>query len=135
MLLLWLRMPPPGSSSLRPHVTSTLDPNARGASPVHDETQRLEPTAPETRRAAPGTVGAGFREEQGRVAIAWLIPDGPADRAGAHIGAWLLAVDGQEVRDAQEAEARTFGPPGTSVRLQVRDDSGAEREVRVSRAD
>ncbi len=85
------------------------------------------------RRAAPGTLGAGFSEERGQVAFAWLTPDGPAARAGVTVGDRLLSVDGLVVRDRTEAESRTRGTPGSAVRLQVRRASG-EQEVLVTRA-
>ncbi|AKQ63214.1 hypothetical protein A176_000126 [Myxococcus hansupus] len=86
------------------------------------------------RRATPGTLGAGFSEDRGHVAFAWLTPDGPAARAGVHVGDRLVAVDGQVVRDSTEAEVRTRGAPGTPVRLHVR-RAGGEEEVLVTRAE
>ncbi|WP_426755325.1 carboxypeptidase regulatory-like domain-containing protein [Myxococcus sp. Y35] len=86
------------------------------------------------RRATPGTLGAGFSEDRGHVAFAWLTPDGPAARAGVHVGDRLVAVDGQVVRDSTEAESRTRGAPGTPVRLHVR-RGGGEQEVLVTRAE
>nr|WP_236673779.1 carboxypeptidase regulatory-like domain-containing protein [Comamonas sp. JC664] len=86
------------------------------------------------RRATPGTLGAGFSEDRGHVAFAWLTPDGPAARAGVHVGDRLVAVDGQVVRASSEAEVRTRGAPGTPVRLQVR-RAGGEEEVLVTRAE
>ncbi|QDE86206.1 carboxypeptidase regulatory-like domain-containing protein [Myxococcus xanthus] len=86
------------------------------------------------RRATPGTLGAGFSEDRGHVAFAWLTPDGPAARAGVNVGDRLVAVDGQVVRDSTEAESRTRGAPGTPVRLHVRRANG-EQEVLVTRAE
>lgn len=86
------------------------------------------------RRPAPGTLGAGFSEDRGHVTFAWLLPDGPAERAGVTVGDRLLAVDGLVVRDRTEAEARAHGAPGTPVRLQVRRAS-VEQEVLVTRAE
>ncbi|WIG93366.1 carboxypeptidase regulatory-like domain-containing protein [Myxococcus sp. SDU36] len=86
------------------------------------------------RRATPGTLGAGFSEDRGHVAFAWLTPDGPAARAGVNVGDRLVAVDGQVVRDSTEAESRTRGAPGTPVRLHVRRATG-EQEVLVTRAE
>ncbi|ATB50761.1 carboxypeptidase regulatory-like domain-containing protein [Corallococcus macrosporus] len=86
------------------------------------------------RRATPGTLGAGFSEDRGHVAFAWLTPDGPAARAGVNVGDRLVAVDGQVVRDSTEAESRTRGAPGTPVRLHVR-RAGGEQEVLVTRAE
>lgn len=86
------------------------------------------------RRATPGTLGAGFSEDRGHVAFAWLTPDGPAARAGVNVGDRLVAVDGRVVRDSTEAESRTRGAPGTPVRLHVRRANG-EQEVLVTRAE
>jgi predicted metalloprotease with PDZ domain len=87
------------------------------------------------RRTLPGTVGAGFSEEHGRVTVAWLVPEGPAAKAGVHVGDAVLAVDGMVVRNRQEAESRTRGAPGTPVRLEVRRDTGEAQQVQLTRAD
>ncbi|XXF77422.1 carboxypeptidase regulatory-like domain-containing protein [Myxococcaceae bacterium GXIMD 01537] len=87
------------------------------------------------RPAASGTVGAGFSEERGAVAFAWLTPEGPAALAGVHVGDLLVAVNGVAVRNRQEAESRTRGTPGTPVRLEVRRGSGEQHHVQLTRAD
>ncbi|MCP3099861.1 carboxypeptidase regulatory-like domain-containing protein [Myxococcus sp. K15C18031901] len=86
------------------------------------------------RRATPGTLGAGFSENRGHVAFAWLTPEGPAARAGITVGDRLVAVDGVVVRNRTEAELRSRGAPGSPVRLRlVR--GGNEQELQATRAD
>ncbi|MCE9670767.1 carboxypeptidase regulatory-like domain-containing protein [Myxococcus stipitatus] len=86
------------------------------------------------RRATPGTLGAGFSEDRGHVSFAWLTPEGPAARAGIAVGDRLVAVDGVVVRNRTEAELRSRGAPGSSVRLRlVR--GGGEQELQATRAD
>ncbi|PTL82955.1 carboxypeptidase regulatory-like domain-containing protein [Vitiosangium sp. GDMCC 1.1324] len=88
-----------------------------------------------TRKADKGTVGAGFSEDRGWVFFAWLTPEGPAARAGVHVGDRLLSVDGQGVRSRTEAESRTKGGPGTPVQVTVRREGGAEQTLLLTRAD
>jgi C-terminal processing protease CtpA/Prc len=88
-----------------------------------------------TRRAESGTVGAGFSEGAGWVAVTWLTPNGPAARAGLRVGDRLLAVDGLVVHGLHEAEQRTRGRPGTSVQLSIRRESGQEQQLHLTRAE
>jgi C-terminal processing protease CtpA/Prc len=101
---------------------------------VEAEASELGDITVSPRRAAPGTLGAGFSEDRGLVTFAWLTPDGPAARAGVSVGDRLLAVDGLVVRDRTEAESRTKGVPGSPVRLQLR-RTGGEHELLVTRAE
>jgi hypothetical protein len=121
------------------HTVRLLAPNGRPETRtvkvVEGEGVDLGDVTVAARRATPGTVGAGFSEERGHVAFAWLTPEGPAARAGLRVGERLVAVDGVVVRNRQEAESRTRGTPGTPVRLSVRRASGEEHHVRLSRAD
>ncbi|NTX60690.1 carboxypeptidase regulatory-like domain-containing protein [Myxococcus sp. CA051A] len=121
-----------------PHTVRLMPPEGRvethSVKVTEAETSDLGDVTVSPRRATPGTVGAGFSEERGQVAVAWLTPDGPAARAGVAVGDRLLAVDGLVVRDRSEAEARTRGAPGTPVRLQVRREGG-ERELQATRAE
>jgi carboxypeptidase family protein/PDZ domain-containing protein len=87
------------------------------------------------RKANAGSVGAGFSDNQGQVAIAWLTPEGPAARSGVRVGDRLLSVDGQVVRNRTEAERRTQGAPGTPVQVTVRREGGMEQTLLLTRAD
>ncbi|MCP3139607.1 carboxypeptidase regulatory-like domain-containing protein [Pyxidicoccus xibeiensis] len=109
-------------------------PETRTVKVVEAEATELGDVTVSPRRAPPGTLGAGFSEDRGYVTFAWLLPDGPAARAGVTVGDRLLAVDGLVVRDRTEAESRAHGTPGTPVRLQVR-RGGGEQEVLVTRAE
>lgn len=121
-----------------PHTVRLLPPEGRvetrRVKVVEAEASDLGDVTVSPRRAAPGTLGAGFSEDRGHVTFAWLTPDGPAARAGVTLGDRLLALDGQVVRDRTEAEARARGTPGSAVRLQLR-RAGGEQEVLVTRAE
>jgi S1-C subfamily serine protease len=121
-----------------PHTVRLLPPEGRvetrRVKVVEAEASDLGDVTVSPRRAAPGTLGAGFSEDRGHVTFAWLTPDGPAARAGVTLGDRLLAVDGQVVRDRTEAESRARGTPGSAVRLQLR-RAGGEQEVLVTRAE
>ena len=121
-----------------PHTVRLLPPEGRvetrTVKVVEAEASELGDVTVSPRRAAPGTLGAGFSEDRGHVTFAWLTPDGPASRAGVTVGDRLLAVDGQVVRDRTEAESRTRGAPGAPVRLQLR-RTGGEQELLVTRAE
>ncbi|MFL5357062.1 carboxypeptidase regulatory-like domain-containing protein [Archangium sp.] len=87
------------------------------------------------RKADKGSVGAGFSEDRGQVSFAWLTPDGPAARAGVRVGDRLLTVDALVVRSRAEAESRTKGPPGSTVRVTLRREGGAEQTLQLTRAE
>jgi PDZ domain/Carboxypeptidase regulatory-like domain len=122
-----------------PHTVRLLAPDGRLESRTvkvaDSEAVELGDVKVAARRTTPGTVGAGFSEERGRVSVAWLSPEGPAAKAGVHVGDALLAVDGVVVRSRVEAESRTRGTPGSPVRLNVRRDTGEEHQVQLTRAD
>ena len=80
-------------------------------------------------------MGAGFSEDRGSVAFAWLTPEGPAARAGVRVGHRMLSVEGLVVRNRAEAESRTRGDAGTSVRVTVRCEGGPEQTLSLTRAD
>ena len=50
--------------------------------------------------------------EDGRVIAAYILPDGPADRAGMALGAEITRFDGQDIQDALEA-VPPFEPQST----------------------
>jgi hypothetical protein len=87
------------------------------------------------RKADKGSVGAGFSEDRGQVSFAWLTPEGPAARTGVRVGDRLLTVDGLVVRSRAEAESRTKGPPGSTVRVTLRREGGAEQTLQLTRAE
>ena len=84
-------------------------------------------------RAQPGTIGAFVRGDSESVSLAFLIPDGPADRAGLRPGDELVAIDGARVQGQADATSRLRGVPGTPVSVIVRRD-GTEQSFQVVRA-
>jgi hypothetical protein len=122
-----------------PHTVRLLPPDgkpeARTVTVAASEAVDLGDVTVTTRKAATGTVGAGFSEDRGSVSFAWLTPEGPAARAGVRVGDRLLSVDGLVVRNRAEAESRTRGDAGTSVRVTVRREGGPEQTLSLTRAD
>jgi hypothetical protein len=121
------------------HIVRLLPPNGmpekRPVTVASGEAVDLGDISVTTRRAEPGTVGAGFSEDRGWVSVAWLTPEGPAAKAGVRVGDRLLAVDGQVVRSRQEAEQRTRGTPGSPIQLGLRREDGQEHQLQLTRAD
>jgi C-terminal processing protease CtpA/Prc len=125
----------PGAHTVRLWASADGKPETRAVTLSSGEAVDLGDVTVTTRKAASGTVGAGFSEDRGWVSVAWLTPDGPAARAGMLVGDRLLAVDGLAVRNRQEAEQRTKGAPGSPVQLQIRRAEGAEQQLQLTRAD
>jgi carboxyl-terminal processing protease len=64
------------------------------------------------------------------------IPDTPAFRAGLRSGDIILAVDGEQFSNLEDAVRRIKGPPGTTVKLTIRPWGSSEvRVVELQRAE
>ena len=124
----------PGTHTVRLWASADGTPETRTVKVDSAEAVDLGDVAVTTRKTAPGTVGAGFSEERGWVSVAWLTPEGPAEKAGVRVGDRLLSVDGLVVRNRQEAEQRTKGAPGTPLRLELRRADGQEQQFQLTRA-
>ncbi len=84
--------------------------------------------------AKSGTVGMQLRgDSETDVTVVFLIPDGPAEKAGVQLGDQIAAVDGKPVASVSDASARIQGPPGVPVQLSLR-RSGSALSVTVVRA-
>jgi hypothetical protein len=125
----------PGAHTVRLWASSDGKPETRAVMLASGEAVDLGDVTVTTRKAAPGTVGAGFSEDRGWVSVAWLTPDGPAAKAGVLVGDRLLSVDGQVVRNRQEAEQHTKGAPGTPVQLGLRRADAQEQQLQLIRAE
>ena len=79
-------------------------------------------------------IGAVMVEEEGKLIVVDLVPDGPADKAGLKPGDTILAVDGEPVEglSIQEGTERIRGPSGTEVVLKV-EREGKSLEVPIER--
>ena len=75
-----------------------------------------------------------------RVEVVGVKPGGPADRAGVHIGDWIIGVDGKRVSDICPTGDDTAlknavrGEKGSKVLLRLRAPDGVERETAPVRA-
>jgi predicted metalloprotease with PDZ domain len=84
--------------------------------------------------AQSGTIGASLRGDSDMPpTIMFLIPDGPAEKAGLHLGDQIALVDGAAVKGVSDATRRIQGPPGTPVQLGVV-RSGVQQGFTVTRA-
>jgi hypothetical protein len=84
-------------------------------------------------RADPGTIGVNLRTDGDGVAVASLIPGGPADTAGVRLGDLVTAIDGVAVRSVADATARVVGAPGSPCNLGL-SRSGNALALSVTRA-
>jgi carboxyl-terminal processing protease len=77
------------------------------------------------------TTGLSLEYEEGAVAVEWVAPDSPADRAGLLPGDRLLALDDTVVAglSLQQLEARLVGEKGSKVRLTLARGSRLEPDT------
>jgi len=84
--------------------------------------------------AQPGTVGMSLRgDSETRPTVMFLIPDGPAEKAGVHLGDQVTSVDGKPVTGVSDAVSRIQGAPGTPVQIAI-DRSGTALGFTITRA-
>jgi PDZ domain-containing protein len=83
-------------------------------------------------RMTPGSVGVVFIETDAGLVPAFLTPESPAQRA-FRPGDVVEAIDGQPVTDAEAANQRILGAPGSKVRVAVVRD-GQELTLTLARA-
>ncbi|HEY2031653.1 MAG TPA: carboxypeptidase regulatory-like domain-containing protein, partial [Myxococcales bacterium] len=82
-------------------------------------------------KAPPGTIGVALRGSP--PIISFVVPQGPADLAGLHVGDQIVAVDGVPVATLDDANIRISGRPGVQVTLTLL-RSGSTMTVPVTRA-
>ncbi|HUP27704.1 MAG TPA: S41 family peptidase, partial [Chloroflexia bacterium] len=78
-------------------------------------------------------IGVLSQEIDGAVRIVYVIPGGPADKAGLLAFDIIRAVDGKPLTSAEDAPRVIRGPPGTSVKLTIETPGKAPRDVTVVR--
>ncbi len=80
-------------------------------------------------------VGPSESDRTGRsgASIVGIAPDSPAQRAGLERGTEVIAVQGRSVKSPLDWEAELFNvSPGETLTVKVRDQSGAEHDVRLT---
>ena len=67
-----------------------------------------------------GAVGMSLRgDSETPVTVAFLLPDGPAGKAGVQPGDQLVAVDGTPIAGVADAVQRLRGAPGSPVQISI----------------
>lgn len=90
------------------------------------------------RRAGPARpwLGVAAEEVQGRLVVARVSPEGPADRAGVQSGDIILAVDGEGVRTQAEFYRKVWGRGAAGSEIPLRVLQGiAVRDINVRSID
>ncbi|MCA1827280.1 MAG: carboxypeptidase regulatory-like domain-containing protein, partial [Myxococcales bacterium] len=98
--------------------------------------QRLDlgDVAIDRQTAQAGTIGMSMRGDSDTPpTVVYLIPDGPADRAGVHLGDQVMTVDGTAVSNVADATSRIRGTPATPVQI-VFQRSGQALSLTIQRA-
>ncbi len=91
-----------------------LDPYSRYEPPEPGEAER-------TKLSVDAGAGLGLTVRGHAIVVEDLVPDGPGQQAGVHVGDRILAVDGRRPRASQLDRVRSWlsGPEGTQVTLRV----------------
>jgi carboxyl-terminal processing protease len=84
--------------------------------------------------------GIGVQIEQDadtNIAIGYVIPDTPADRAGLHVGDTIVSIEGTPVKGLKLEDAIKLlkGKPGTMVSLVYARDKGAPQSLTIAHAE
>ena len=90
------------------------------------------------RRAGPARpwLGVAAEEVQGRLIVARVSPEGPADRAGVQSGDIILAVGGEGVRSQAEFYLKVWGRGAAGSEIPLRILQGIElRDISVRSMD
>ena len=105
--------------------THTLSGYAPAFRPLHQEFTAqpgqvvdLGDVALQKMTAQPGTIGVSLRGDSDTPPTVFsLVPGGPAEQAGVHLGDQVSAVDGKAVTGQSDAVSRIQGAPGTPVNI------------------
>ena len=83
-----------------------------------------------------GGIGVVLMQQNQNIALEYVLPGCPADKAGLQNGDTILQINGQPARgiSLQEATKRIAGPVGSKVELLVRPSGGRRKTVEVTRA-
>lgn len=62
-------------------------------------------------------IGVSITEVDGKVIVVGVMDDGPAKEAGIREGDILITIDGEKIKDSDDASSRLSGKNGTEVKL------------------
>jgi C-terminal processing protease CtpA/Prc len=80
----------------------------------------------------PVTTGLGLRSVEGQVVVLRVLPS--AERMGVRPGFVITSVDGEHVKDLDDALARLHGPADSRVRVGCLDEHDQARELSLDRS-
>lgn len=78
-------------------------------------------------------VGVSITDIDGKVVVATVVEDGPADEAGIKSQDVILSIDGKKVKDSTEASSMMSGKNGTEVKIVI-DRKGKKKSFAINRA-
>jgi len=81
----------------------------------------------------PAIVGLGYREIDGRIMITRVLEATSASEAGLKTGFVIEKIDGDPIKDSDDAHTRLNGNPNTTVRLSYTDGNDQPHEVVLER--
>jgi C-terminal peptidase prc len=100
------------------------------------DTSHLEIITPdvlEKLKEPAATTGIGMREINGQVVITRLMDNSSATRANLKTGFVIARINGEAVKDLNDAKRKISGKPNTAVKISYLDGSDNEHEVTLDR--
>ena len=83
--------------------------------------------------APPVTTGLGLRNIEGQVVVLKVLPGSSAQRMGFRPGFVIKQIDGEDVKDLDDALAKLRGASGSKVRVGFLDEHDQARELTLDR--
>jgi carboxyl-terminal processing protease len=93
----------------------------------------VTPAALEQMTAPPVTTGLGLRNVESRIVVTRILPGSAAEREGVRPGFVVNAIDGVEVKDLEDAQAKLHGAPNTKARVAFLGGRDEPRETTLER--
>lgn len=91
-----------------------------------DELQRLS--------GAPASTGLGLREIDNRIVITRVLENSSAAKAGLKTGYVVVKIDGETLKNMDDASRKLKGAPNTTLRVSYLDEKDELRETTLERA-